>query len=120
MHNVVSFLYYTAGSCIFNDDLESILYVPLLIAYAVASGVVSSKLCNFGNLKLRWGLHQSQNTFCRVSCAEGSGGGPGVEGRGGGGVGPLREVGRKDERGMTAAQDPAVPRPSPLGGEAEG
>ena len=64
MHNVVSFLYYTAGSCIFNDDLDSILYVPLLIVYCVGSGVVSPKLCNFGNLKLRWRLHQSQNTPC--------------------------------------------------------
>ena len=63
MHNVVSFLYYTAGSCIFNDDLDSILYVPLLIVYSVGSGVVSPKLCNFGNLKLRWRLHQSQNRF---------------------------------------------------------
>ena len=63
MHNVVSFLYYTAGSCIFNDDLDSILYVPLLIVYSVGSGVVSPKLCNFGNLKLRWRLHQSQNTL---------------------------------------------------------
>ena len=62
MHNVVSFLYYTAGSCIFNDDLDSILYVPLLIVYSVGSGVVSPKLCNFGNLKLRWRLHQSQNS----------------------------------------------------------
>ena len=61
MHNVVSFLYYTAGSCIFNDDLDSILYVPLLTVYSVGSGVVSPKLCNFGNLKLRWRLHQSQN-----------------------------------------------------------
>ena len=61
MHNVVSFLYYTAGSCIFYDDLDSILYVPLLIVYSVGSGVVSPKLCNFGNLKLRWRLHQSQN-----------------------------------------------------------
>ena len=61
MHNVVSFLYYTAGSCIFNDDLDSILYVPLLIVYSVGSGVVSPKLCNFGYLKLRWRLHQSQN-----------------------------------------------------------
>ena len=61
MHNVVSFLYYTAESCIFHDDLDSILYVPLLIVYSVGSGVVSPKLCNFGNLKLRWRLHQSQN-----------------------------------------------------------
>ena len=61
MHNVVSFLYYTAGSCIFNDDLDTILYVPLLIVYSVGSGVISSKLCNFGNFKLRWRLHQSQN-----------------------------------------------------------
>ena len=61
MHNVVSFLYYTAGSCIFNDDLDSILYVPLLIVYSVGSEVVSPKLCNFGNLKLRWRLRQSQN-----------------------------------------------------------
>ena len=45
------------GSCIFNDDLDSILYVPLLIVYSVGSGVVSPKLCNFGNLKLRWRLH---------------------------------------------------------------
>ena len=63
MHNVVSFLYYTAGSCIFNGDLDSILYVPLLIVYSVGSGVVSPKLCNFGNLKLRWRLHQSQNNL---------------------------------------------------------
>ena len=62
MHNVVSFLYYTAGSCIFNDDLDSILYVPLLIVYSVGSGVVGPKLCNFGNLKLRWRLHQSHNS----------------------------------------------------------
>ena len=33
MQNVVSFLYYTARSCIFIDDLDSILYVPLLIVY---------------------------------------------------------------------------------------
>ena len=63
MHNVVNLLYYTAGSCIFNDDLDSILYVPLLIVYSVGSGVVSPKLCNFGNLKLVWRLHQSQNTI---------------------------------------------------------
>ena len=62
MHNVVSFLYYTAGSCIFNYDLDSILYVPLLTVYSVGSGVVSPKLCNFGNLKLRWRLHESQNS----------------------------------------------------------
>ena len=49
------------GSCIFNDDLDSILYVPLLIGYSEGSGVISPKLCNFGNLKLRWRLHQSQN-----------------------------------------------------------
>ena len=67
VHNVVSFLYYTAGSCIFNDDLDSILYVPLLIVYSVGSGVVSPKLCNFGNLKLRWRLHQSQNMVARIS-----------------------------------------------------
>ena len=47
MHNVVSFLYYTAGSCIFNDDLDSILYVPLLIVYSVGSGVVSPKTLQF-------------------------------------------------------------------------
>ena len=61
MHNVVSFMYFTAGCCIFNDDLDSILYVPLLIVYYVGSGVVSLELCDFGNLKLRWRLHQSQN-----------------------------------------------------------
>ena len=66
MHNVVSFLYYIAGSCIFNDDLDSILYVPLLIAYSVGSGVVSPKLCNFGNHKLRWRLHQSQNMVASI------------------------------------------------------
>ena len=66
MHNVVSFLYYTAGSCTFNDDLDSILYVPLLIVYSVGSGVVGPKLCNFGNLKLRWRLHQSQNKVCTI------------------------------------------------------
>ena len=68
MHNVVSFLYYTAGSCIFNDDLDSILYVPLLIVYSVGSGVVGPKLCNFRNLKLRWRLHQSQNITCAAAC----------------------------------------------------
>ena len=67
MHNVVSFLYYTAGSCIFNDDLDSILYVPLLIVYSVGSGVVSPKLCNFRNLKLRLRLHQSQNMVASIS-----------------------------------------------------
>ena len=67
MHNVVSFLYYTAGSCIFNDDLDSILYVRLLIVYSVGSGVVSPKLCNFGNLKLRWRLHQSHNMVASIS-----------------------------------------------------
>ena len=61
MHNVVGFLYYTARSCFFNDDLDLILSVPLLIVYSVGSGVISPKLCNFGNLKLRWRLHQSQN-----------------------------------------------------------
>ena len=38
--------------------------MPLLIVYSVGSGVVDSKLCNFGNLKLRWRLHQSQNKSC--------------------------------------------------------
>ena len=67
MHNVVSFLYYTAGSCIFNDNLDSILYVRLLIVYSVGSGVVSPNLCNFGNLKLRWRLHQSHNMVASIS-----------------------------------------------------
>ena len=66
MHNVVSFLYYTAASCIFNDVFDSILYVPLLIVYSVGSGFVSPKLCNFGNLKLRWRLHKSQTNHSQM------------------------------------------------------
>ena len=44
-------------------------WVPLqlLIVYSVGSGVVSPKLCNFGNLKLRWRLHQSQNMVASIS-----------------------------------------------------
>ena len=61
VHNVVTFLYYTAGSCIFNADLDSILYAPLLIGYSEGSRVISPKLCSLVNLKLRWRLHQSQN-----------------------------------------------------------
>ena len=59
--NIASFLYYTAGSCIFNDDLDSLLYVPLLIGYSEGSEVIRLKLCKFGNVKLKWRLRQSQN-----------------------------------------------------------
>ena len=50
--NNASFLYYTAGSCIPNDDLDSILYVPTLILYSVGSGVIRLKLCNLWALSL--------------------------------------------------------------------
>ena len=52
--------------------------------------------------------------------AEDAGDGPGVKSTEGGGVCPLREVGKEDERGTGAARDSLVPQPGPKGGEAAG
>ena len=57
---------------------------------------------------------------CAAAGAEGARDSPGVEGRGLGGAGLLREVGRTEERGAGEARDPPFLRPGWQGGEATG
>ena len=57
---------------------------------------------------------------CSASGAKGAGDGPGLEGGGRGGVGPLREVSREEERETGEAQGPPVVRPGPQSGEGAG
>ena len=55
---------------------------------------------------------------CAAADAEGAGDSPGLESGGRGGAGPLREVGREDERGAGEARDPFLLRAGRQGGEA--
>ena len=67
------------------------------------------------------GLGLGVTTAAAVCAASGTGGdgdSPGVEVGGRGGVGPLREVGREDEKGTGEARDVPILRPGPQGGEA--